>query len=144
METGTNAGQGGANASTGARSTIATKDAPAAIGPYAQAVRGSGFVFTSMQVGLVPATGEMVAGGIEAETRQVMDNLAAILSAAGITLAAVVKATVYLVDLAEFGAMNGVYGQYFAADPPARATVGVAALPRGARVGIDLIARGTP
>jgi 2-iminobutanoate/2-iminopropanoate deaminase len=129
-------------ARTGARAIVATPAAPAAIGPYAQGVVAAGLVFTSMQLGLVPATGELAAGGVEAEARQVLENLSAILAAAGSSLAATVKATVYLVDLGDFAAVNGIYGTFFPTAPPARAAVGVAALPRGARVAMELVALG--
>lgn len=122
------------------RETVSTAHAPAAIGPYSQAVRAGGFLFCSGQIPLDPATGKMVDGGIEAQTERVLSNLAAVLSAGGATLAAVVKTTVYLVDLGEFPAMNAVYGRFFPGDPPARATVQVAKLPAGALVEIDAIA----
>jgi reactive intermediate/imine deaminase len=121
---------------------VQTPGAPAAIGPYVQAVRAGGFLFCSGQIALDPKTGALVTGGIGAETAQVCRNLAAVLAAAGCAPADVVKTTVYLVDLAEFGAMNGIYAETFGTvAPPARATVQVAALPRGARVEIDAIAR---
>ena len=129
-------GRGG----TGQRETIATPAAPAAIGPYAQAVRAGGLVFVSGQIALDPATGALVAGGPGAQTGQVLENLQAVLEAAGSGLARVVKTTVYLTDLGAFGEVNEVYARFFPADPPARATVQVAALPRGAAVEIDAIA----
>lgn len=118
--------------------------APRAIGPYSQAVevRGGRLLFLSGQIPLDPTTGEMVPGDIAVQTERVMDNLGAVLRAASLGFGDVVRCTVYLVDLAEFGAVNGVYGRYFASSPPARATVQVAALPRGARVEIDAIAVG--
>ena len=119
---------------------ISTSHAPAAIGPYSQAVRSGGLLFLSGQIPLDPATGQLVAGDISAQTERVMNNLAAILEAAGSSLAKVLKTTVYLRDLAEFGKMNEVYGKFFGEKPPARATVQVARLPRDAAVEIDLVA----
>ncbi|MCM2334063.1 MAG: RidA family protein [Anaeromyxobacteraceae bacterium] len=124
---------------------IATPDAPKAIGPYSQAVAAPGrapgeLLFLSGQIPLDPRTGELVKGTIEEETRRVMENLKAVLAAAGAGFEHVVKTTIYLTDLADFGKVNEVYGSYFPANPPARATVQVAALPRGARVEIDAIA----
>jgi 2-iminobutanoate/2-iminopropanoate deaminase len=123
---------------TGTR--IATDGAPRALGPYAQAVVAGDLVFCAGQVGLDPATGQLVAGGIRAETARACENLAAVLAAAGLGLRDVVKTTVYIVDLAEFAILNEVYGRYFPAPHPARATVQVAALPAGARVEIEAIA----
>jgi 2-iminobutanoate/2-iminopropanoate deaminase len=120
--------------------TISTKDAPAAIGPYSQAVKAGGMMFLSGQIPLDPATGAMVDGDVRAQTERVMENLAAVLAAAGLTFANVVKTTIYLTDLGDFAAVNEVYGKRFASHPPARATVQVAALPKGARVEIDAIA----
>jgi reactive intermediate/imine deaminase len=120
---------------------VATSAAPAAIGPYSQAIACGDLVFCSGQIGLDPATGELVGGGVVAETRQVLANLAAVLRAAASSPAHVLRTTIYLVDLADFAAVNGVYGEVFAAPYPARATVGVAALPRGARIEIDAVAR---
>jgi 2-iminobutanoate/2-iminopropanoate deaminase len=122
------------------RKTVLTGEAPAAIGPYSQAVSSGGFLFCSGQIPLDPATGKMVEGGIEAQTERVLKNLEAVLSAGGSTLASVVKTTVYLTDLADFPAMNAVYGKFFGQAPPARATVQVAKLPAGARVEIDAVA----
>jgi 2-iminobutanoate/2-iminopropanoate deaminase len=119
---------------------IATKKAPAAIGPYSQAIRASGFVFLSGQIPLDPSTGQMVEGGIVQETERVLDNLGAVLDAAGLSFDHVVKTTIYLVDLGDFHAVNETYAKRFLRTPPARATVQVAALPRGARVEIDAIA----
>jgi len=119
---------------------IATKDAPAAIGPYSQAIRESGVVFLSGQIPLDPATGQLVGGDIAAQTTRVMENLRAVLAAAGCTFADVVRTTIYLVDLAHFATVNEAYGRFFEAPYPARATVQVAALPRGAQVEIDAIA----
>jgi 2-iminobutanoate/2-iminopropanoate deaminase len=122
-------------------------DAPQAIGPYSQAqvVRlhgGDRLVFTSGQVALDPQTGQLVAGGIGEQTEQVMKNLTAVLSGAGLTMADVVKTTVYLADMKEFQAMNEVYGRHFADAPPARTTIAAAGLPLGARVEIDVVAAG--
>ena len=121
---------------------LATDDAPKAIGPYSQAVVEGGFLFASGQIPLDPATGELVSGDIAAQTAQVMKNLGAVLTAAGVSFDHVVRCTIYLVDLADFAAVNKVYGQAFRSAPPARATVQVAALPKGARVEIDAIAVG--
>jgi 2-iminobutanoate/2-iminopropanoate deaminase len=121
--------------------TIHTDRAPAAIGPYAQAIETGGFVFTSGQVGLDPATGELVAGGFEAQTRRVLANLEAVLAAAGCTFADVVKATIYVTDLGWFPRLNELYGEALGGHRPARSTVQVAALPKGALVEIDLVAR---
>jgi 2-iminobutanoate/2-iminopropanoate deaminase len=122
------------------RNIISTKSAPSAIGPYSQAVSVGDLVFVSGQIPLDPATGAMVEGGIEAQTGRVMANLGAVLEAAGLGFENVVKATVYLADLADFSAVNEVYGRSFRNDPPARATVQVAALPKGARIEIDAVA----
>ncbi|HEY9443137.1 MAG TPA: RidA family protein [Gemmatimonadales bacterium] len=120
--------------------TVATSGAPRAIGPYSQALRAGGFLFTAGQVGFDPTTGELVDGGIAEQTRQVLQNIRAILEAGGSGLAQVVKTTVFLVDMADFGAMNEVYAEAFGAHRPARSTVAVAALPRGARVEIEAVA----
>jgi len=122
------------------KSTIQTDQAPKAIGPYSQAVRAGDFVFCSGQIPLDPKSGEMVSGGIAAQTRQVMNNLAAVLKAAGCDFSAVVKTTIFLVDLKDFTVVNEVYGEHFKGDPPARATVQVAALPRGSLVEIEAVA----
>ncbi|UCF80911.1 MAG: RidA family protein [Acidobacteriota bacterium] len=119
---------------------ISTPEAPAAIGPYSQAVEVGCFVFLSGQIPLDPATGELVSGGIKDETRRVMENLKAVLAAAGLTFADVVKTTIYVTDIGDFAAVNEVYGSYFKEEPPVRATVQVAALPKGARVEIDAVA----
>jgi len=121
------------------KNAIATTEAPQAIGPYSQAVSAAPWLFCSGQIGLDPATGALVAGGAEAETTQVLENLRAVLAAAGATLDDVVRTTIYLVDLGDFGRVNEIYARHFRAPFPARATVGVAALPRGARVEIDAI-----
>ena len=119
---------------------VATESAPAAIGPYAQANLAAGFVFCSGQIGLDPASGEMVRGGIEAETRQVLANLGAVLAASGSEPSRVVKATIYLADMADFATVNEIYGAWLGEARPARATVAAAGLPKGARVEIDAIA----
>jgi 2-iminobutanoate/2-iminopropanoate deaminase len=118
---------------------ISTDRAPAAIGPYSQAVRAGGFVFLSGQIPLDPATGQMIVGDIEAQTRRVMDNLAEVLAAAGTSFEKVVRTTIYLTDLGDFAKVNAIYGERFPKQPPARATVQVSALPRGANVEIDLV-----
>jgi 2-iminobutanoate/2-iminopropanoate deaminase len=120
--------------------TVATNGAPRAIGPYSQALRAGGFLFTAGQVGFDPATGELVDGGIAEQTRQVLQNIRAILEAGNSGLAQVVKTTVFLVDMADFAAMNEVYAEVFGTHRPARSTVAVAALPRGARVEIEAVA----
>jgi 2-iminobutanoate/2-iminopropanoate deaminase len=119
---------------------VSTTGAPRAIGPYSQAVSVNGFIFTAGQVALDPATGELVAGGIAEQTARAMENLRSVLTAAGTSLDQVVKTTVFLVDMADFTAMNEVYGRAFGNHRPARSTVAVAALPRGARVEIEVIA----
>jgi len=123
---------------------VSTAAAPAAIGPYSQAVAVGDLVFCSGQIGLDPATGELVAGGIEAETRRVLANLAAVLAAAGCGPADALRTTIYLADLGDFALVNGLYGAWVGDPAPARSTVGVAALPRGARVEIDVVARRRP
>ena len=120
--------------------TVATSGAPRAIGPYSQALRAGGFLFTAGQVGFDPATGTLVDGGIGEQTRQVLQNIRAILEAGGSGLAQVVKTTVFLVDMADFAAMNEAYADAFGTHRPARSTVAVAALPRGARVEIEAVA----
>ncbi len=118
---------------------ITSDKAPKALGPYSHAVRVGEFIHTSGQVGLDPKTNELV-DGIEAQTRQVLQNLANVLEAAGSRLPRVVKTTVFLLDMGEFAKMNAVYGEFFPQNPPARSTVQVAALPRGARVEIECLA----
>ncbi len=120
--------------------TVATPDAPQAIGPYSQAMVHHGVAYLSGQIPLDPATGQMVSGDIAAQTERVLENLKAVLAACGSSLDRVLKTTVYMVDLREFAEMNEVYARYFSANPPARATVQVARLPRDARVEIDAIA----
>lgn len=119
---------------------INTDAAPAAIGPYSQAIEAGGFLFYSGQIPLDPASGAMVAGGIVEQTRQVMANMQAMLQGSGRDFADVVKTTIYLTDLADFAVVNEIYGGYFQTAPPARACVQVAALPRGAAIEIDWIA----
>jgi 2-iminobutanoate/2-iminopropanoate deaminase len=119
---------------------ISTTTAPAAIGPYSQAVRVGDFLFTSGQIALSPATGNLVEGGIEAETRQVLENLSEVLAAGGAAWADVAKTTIFLADLADFSIVNRLYGEVAVTPAPARSTVQVAALPRGARVEIEVIA----
>ena len=121
-----------------ARQVIQTEDAPAPIGPYSQAIRAGGTIYTSGQIGLDPVTGEL-ADGIEAQTRQALANLTAILTAAGVGPSDVVKATIYLTDLNDFTTVNAIYGELFTEAPPARSTVQVAALPRGALVEIEFV-----
>lgn len=122
------------------REALSTPHAPAAIGPYSQAIRAGGFLFVSGQIPLDPATGALVDGDVTAQTHRVLRNLGAILTAAGTSFEHVVKTTVYLADMSEFAAMNEVYASYFPAPAPARATVQAARLPRDVRVEIDLIA----
>lgn len=122
------------------REIISTKNAPAAIGPYSQAVRARGFLFLSGQIPLDPDSGQVIEGDIRAQTERVLKNLEAVLAAAGSSLAAVVKTTVYLTDLGDFATMNEVYGRFFTQNPPARATVQVSRLPKEVKVEIDLIA----
>ena len=122
------------------REVISTKEAPQAIGPYSQAIRANGFVFVSGQIPVDPATQQIIAGDGGAQTERVLKNLAAILQAAGSGLEKVVRSTVYLKNMSDFTAMNEVYGRYFTAAPPARATVEVARLPKDVLVEIDVIA----
>jgi 2-iminobutanoate/2-iminopropanoate deaminase len=123
------------------RRVITSSDAPAPVAAYSQAIASGELLFCSGQIAIDPKTGQMVTGGIEAETEQVLANLRAVLAAAGATLADVVKTTVYLADFNDFQAMNAIYVRAFPTDPPARATVGVSALPRGAKVELEAIAR---
>jgi 2-iminobutanoate/2-iminopropanoate deaminase len=122
------------------RERIETENAPAAIGPYSQAIKAGGFVFVSGQIPIDPQTGQFVAGGIAEQTGQVLKNLAAVLAAAGSGLDRVVKTTVFLADMKEFSGMNEVYATFFSGPPPARATVAAAGLPRDARVEIEAVA----
>ena len=119
---------------------ISTSDAPAALGPYSQAVRVGSTIYCAGQIPLDPKTGQIVAGGIDAQTRRVMDNITAVLKAEGLTFENIVKTTIFLIDLADFQTVNEIYGSYFKQAPPARSTVQVAALPKGARVEIETIA----
>jgi len=118
---------------------IATEKGPKAIGPYSQAVKAGGFIFTAGQIALDPSTNQLVEDGVAQQTARVLENLKAIVEAAGSSLDRAVKATVYLKDMDDFAAMNEVYGKYFAQNPPARSTVEAARLPRDVRVEIDLI-----
>ena len=120
--------------------TVATDRGPKAIGPYSQAVRANGFVFLSGQIALDPKTQQIIEGGISIQTERVLENLKAIVEAAGSSLQRVVKTTVFLADMTEFGAMNEVYSRYFVSNPPARSTIEASRLPRNVRVEIDLIA----
>lgn len=122
------------------RTIVATDQAPSAIGPYSQAVVMNGFVFASGQIALDPATGAIVPGGVAAETERVLQNLEAVLLAAGASFASVVKTTIYLTNLGDFQVVNEIYAKRFQKDPPARATIQVSALPKGAVVEIDAIA----
>ena len=122
------------------RRAVSTSAAPGAVGPYSQAITTDDLVFCSGQVGLDPATGELVAGGVEAEAERVIRNLEAVLDAAGCTLADVVKTTCFLADINDFATFNAVYARFWPDPPPARSTFGVAALPRGAHVEIEAIA----
>jgi 2-iminobutanoate/2-iminopropanoate deaminase len=119
---------------------VSTPKAPQAIGPYSQAIAAGNLVFTSGQIPLDPTTQQMVQGDVRAQAERVMENLGAVLAAAGSSFAQVVKATIFLADLADFAVVNEVYGKRFPSAPPARSTVQVAALPKGARVEIELIA----
>jgi 2-iminobutanoate/2-iminopropanoate deaminase len=119
---------------------ISTSEAPAALGPYSQAVRVGSTIYCAGQIPLDPKTGQIVTGGIEVQTRRVMDNVTAILKAEGLTCENIVKTTIFLADLGDFQTVNEVYGSYFNQAPPARSTVQVAALPKGARVEIEAIA----
>ena len=122
------------------REVISSKDAPQAIGPYSQAIRANGFVFVSGQIPIDPATQQMIEGDVAAQTQRVLTNLAAILKAAGTGLEKVVRSSVFLKNMSDFAAMNEVYARHFASSPPARSTVEVASLPKGALVEIDVIA----
>jgi 2-iminobutanoate/2-iminopropanoate deaminase len=119
---------------------IETADAPAALGPYSQAIKANGFLFASGQIAIDPKTGQMSAVDIVAQTKQVMENIRAILSASGLTFENVVKTTIFLTDMADFNRVNDIYKAYFEVDPPARSTVQAAALPKGAKVEIEVIA----
>ena len=122
------------------KKVISTAKAPQAIGPYSQAIEAGDFIFVSGQIPLIPATGELVEGSVEVQTARVLENLKAILEAAGSSLESVVKTTVYITNMDDFAKVNGIYGQYFQEDPPARVCVEVSKLPKGALVEIDVIA----
>lgn len=122
------------------RRIITTEQAPSAIGPYSQGVQAGNLIYTAGQGPVDPATGQLIAGSIEEQTRQTLRNIEAILAAAGCTMADVVKTTVFLVDMSDFKAMNSVYAEFFPVAPPARSTVQVSALPLGARIEIEAIA----
>jgi 2-iminobutanoate/2-iminopropanoate deaminase len=119
---------------------ISTPDAPAAIGPYSQAIRSGNFIFCSGQIPLDPKTGEMVADDIGAQTQQVLDNISSLLKSEGLSLGDVLKTTIFLTDLGSFQIVNEIYGSYFNNQPPARSTVQVSALPKGAKIEIEVIA----
>jgi 2-iminobutanoate/2-iminopropanoate deaminase len=119
---------------------VQTDNAPAAIGPYSQAIKANGFVFVSGQIPIDPATGEFINRDIREQTEQVLKNVSAVLEASGSSLDQVVKTTVFLADMQDFGAMNEIYSLFFRENPPARATVAAAGLPRNARVEIEAIA----
>jgi len=123
------------------KTVVLSSQAPAPVGPYSQAIVSGDLVFCAGQIPLDPKSGEIVEGGIEEQTRRVLDNLGAVLAAAGSGFEHVVKVTIFLADLADFSAMNGVYSGYFASEPPARTTVQAAGLPRNVRVEMDVIAR---
>lgn len=122
------------------RRAVSTSAAPSAVGPYSQAIATDTLVFCSGQVGLDPATGEMVSGGVEAETERTLKNLAAVLDAAGCSLGDVVKTTCFLADIADFATFNAIYARFFPDPPPARSTFQVAALPKAARVEVEAVA----
>ena len=122
------------------KQVISTENAPKAIGPYSAGIRSGQLVFTAGQLGIAPQTGELVSGGIEAETRQALTNLKHVLEAAGLSLSEVVKTTVFLRDINDFAAMNGMYAEFFTQNPPARSAVQVAALPKGGAVEIEAVA----
>lgn len=122
------------------RERIATESAPAAIGPYSQAIASGEFVFASGQIALDPKSGQLVEGDVRAQTRQAIENVSAVLQAAGSSLARVVKTTVFLTTMQDFAPMNEIYGQFFVGEPPARSTIAVAELPRNALVEIEVIA----
>ena len=122
------------------KKVIQTEKAPKAIGPYSQAIATDNMVYTAGQIALIPTTGELIQGGVEEQTRQVLNNLSAVLEAAGSSISKVVKTTVFLKDMGDFPKMNGVYAEFFGENPPARSTVAVAGLPKGAFVEIEAVA----
>ena len=119
---------------------ISTSDAPAAIGPYSQAIRAGSTIYCSGQIPLDPKTGQIISGGIDAQTRRVLDNITALLKAEGLGFGNIVKTTIFLTNLGDFQTVNEVYGSYFQSQPPARSTVQVSALPKGANIEIEVIA----
>ena len=124
------------------RRAVSTNDAPGAIGPYSQAIAADGLLFCSGQLGLDPASGELL-DGVEAQTERSLRNLTAVLDSAGLTWSNVLKTTIFLVDMADFATVNGIYARFMPDPPPARSTVAVAALPKGGRVEIEVVARGS-
>jgi 2-iminobutanoate/2-iminopropanoate deaminase len=126
------------------KQVIQTPNAPSAIGPYSQAIAANGFVYTAGQLGVIPGTGKLIEGDIQAQTRQALENLSAILGAAGTSLDNAVKSTVFLASMDDFAAMNAIYSQYFVNNPPARSTIQVAKLPLGGLVEIEVVAALTP
>lgn len=122
------------------KTRVFTKDAPMPVGPYSQAIRAGDFLFVAGQVAVDPVTGDFVLGSITEQTMQCMENIKTILNAAGASLADVVRTTIYLTNMDDFGEVNDAYGNYFDLDPPARTTIGVAALPKGLAIEIDVIA----
>ena len=120
--------------------TVETPNAPAAVGPYSQGIKANGFLFLSGQIPLNPESGAISAVDIVGQTKQVMENLLAVLNSQGLMMSDVVKTTIFMIDLADFGRVNDVYGSYFPSDPPARSTIQVAALPRGAKIEIEAVA----
>jgi 2-iminobutanoate/2-iminopropanoate deaminase len=122
------------------KEVVQTPNAPSAIGPYSQAIIANGFVYTAGQLGVDPSTGKLVEGDVKAQTRQALENLTAILSAAGTSLGNAVKTTVFLANMDDFAAMNSVYAEYFISNPPARSTIQVAKLPLAGLVEIEVVA----
>jgi 2-iminobutanoate/2-iminopropanoate deaminase len=122
------------------KQVVQSSNAPAAIGPYSQAIIANGFVYTAGQLGVIPATGKLVEGDVQAQTRQALENLSAILTAAGTSLDNAVKTTVFLANMDDFAAMNAIYSQYFSSNPPARSTIQVAKLPLAGLVEIEVVA----
>lgn len=122
------------------KARIFTKDAPTPVGPYSQAIRAGDFLFVAGQVPVNPETGDFIVGSIAEQTKQCMENIKTILTAAGSSLADVVRTTIYLINMQDFEEVNEVYGNYFDLDPPARTTIGIAALPKGVAIEIDVIA----